>query len=314
MSTDESLYLYGRTSDVVRLTEILTSSHRKPIILRGPSGIGKSAVARAVDSRISTDEQEIVLLHAVQSAAHPIDYLVDDLAHQLLTSNLLPSISAREFARSIAQIAKDNTWSLAAAALLDVVDKMLPGSQKAAQALGKQVAQELAEIAPPSMIKALREKAPQDLLVGLVNILAAINAAGIAGTIIIDQAEAASEAVREKLLGLAVEMPEKWNILLVVNDELPEGIAFLDTVWPRLAYEGGNQIVLNPLDAEDLEQWCLDKRGIAPSRLELESVVSNCEGRPLLLREWVAGASTDADITVAVFRFVSALPLCVMRC
>jgi tetratricopeptide (TPR) repeat protein len=233
----------------------------------------------------------------LRSSAHSIDYVVDDLARQLLSSDLLPAMNSKDFAQSIIRISKDQTWSLAAAVLFDVAGKMLPGSQKVLDAIAKQISRELAESAPPSMIKALREKAPQDLLIGFISILAALNDRGVSGTIIVDQVEAASEAVREKLLGLAVEVPTSWNILFVVNDELPEGITFLRTTWPRLAYEGGIQVTVHPLRVDDLEMWCLDERGSAPSLLELQSVLSNCEGRPLLLREWVSGASTQAEVT-----------------
>lgn len=276
---------------------LLAASPRKPLILRGPSGIGKSALTKAIGSDTSSSAIGITLLHVLQSSAHPIEYVIDDLARQLLSSDLLPLMTSRDFARSIVRIAKDHTWSLAAAILFDVASKTLPNSRHIIEMIAKQISRELAETAPPSMIKALRERAPQDLLAGFINILAALSDSGILGTIIVDQVETASEIVREKLLGLAVETPAKWSVLFVVNDELPEGIAFLNTIWPRLAYEGGLQVTLRPLRVDDLERWCLDQRGSSPNLLELESVLGNCEGRPLLLREWVTGASTEAEVS-----------------
>jgi tetratricopeptide (TPR) repeat protein len=146
------------------------------------------------------------------------------------------------------------------------------------------------------MLKRLRGNITQDLLAGLINILAAIEASGTSGIIIIDQIENASEAVQEALLGLAVQLPPRWNILIAVNDEVTEGVDYLNTFWPRLAYSNAAQNALKPLDIRAIERWCLDERGSVPSTLELRSVLANCQGRPLLLREWVSGASTEAEI------------------
>lgn len=266
------------------------------MVIRGPSGIGKSEVLRAVRNQISREASEIVLFHTIQSPAHSLSGVIDDLGTQLMSSQLLPLIDTHRLARTIVNTAKDSTWSIAATTLLNVVDRFLPGSQTIAKTLADQVSRELADVAPSAMIERMRQTMPQDLLVGFINILVALNEAGIAGTIVIDQAEAASETVREALLGIAVQAPRHWSTLLAVNDEIPEGIQFLENVWPRLAYAQATRIILNPLDVNALESWCLAERNSVPSLLELESILSNCQGRPLLLREWVSGASTEAEL------------------
>ena len=267
-----------------------------PILMRGPSGIGKSEVVKAVHREILADGYEAAMIHEVESPAHTTDTLIDDLAGQLIASDIFPLTNPREFAQSIIRVARDKTWSIASAALLDLTGRILPGSRAVADELVKQISKELGQTAPHAMVKRLRSNASQDLIVGLLNILRALDQLGVPGSIIIDQAEASSETVREALLGIATQLPERWGMLIAVNDELPEGIDFINRVWPRLAYAGGLQIVLQPLGVGALEAWCLRERASVPGRIELESVISNCQGRPLLLREWVSGASGDAEI------------------
>lgn len=209
---------------------------------------------------------------------------------------MLPLIDTRRLAQAIVQTAKDSTWTIAASTLLNIVDRFLPGTKSVAKTLAEQVQHEVASVAPAAMIDHMRGAIPQDLLVGFINILAALNEMDVPGTIIIDQTESASEVVREALLGLAVQVPDNWSVVLAVNDELPEGIAFFENVWPRLAYSQASQSVLEPLDVGALESWCLVERNTVPSLVELEAILSNCQGRPLLLREWVSGASTEAEL------------------
>jgi tetratricopeptide (TPR) repeat protein len=287
---------YGRELDIDRLKAELRRQPLRPVLVRGPSGIGKSELLRAVHADLIVDGREISILHSPESPAHTVHHLIEDVTRQLLVGGPLPRTDTRRLARSMIRTARDSSWSIAAAVLLDLAGKVLPGSGELAKSLAEQLSQELAETRPSAMLEQLRADAPQDLLVGLLTILKALSETGIAGTILIDQAEAASEAVREAILGMAVQLPERWGAVIAVNDELPEGIEFLDRVWPRLAYAGGSQTALGPLQADGLEEWCLEERGTAPSRLELDSVIANCQGRPLLLREWVSGTMTPAEV------------------
>lgn len=288
--------IYGRDSELAQLKDAL-SNKPEVVVLRGPSGIGKSELLRTLHTQILAENNMISLLHVIEAPAQSLDYLIGDLAGQLLSSPILPRLDLSALAKAVVTVARDSTWSTASAMLLNVVDRVLPGSQDTLRKLGEQLSTELAQVAPPAMIERLQGALPQDMLVGFLNIIYALNKAGINGTILIDQAEASSEPVREALLGMAVQLPDRWNMLLAINDELPEGIEFHEKVWPRLCYKGARQSTLKPLDATTLEKWCLHERGKTPGRLELESIINNCQGRPLLLQDWVSGLSNDAEMT-----------------
>ena len=293
----EKRILFGRKSYLENLEAQIRQRRTRAILLRGPSGIGKSGVLREVHEDLSSSGLEISLLHSVESSAHTVDHIIDDLASQILSNKLLPGVDHRALARSIVKVARDKTWSIASASLLEVADHALPGTKAIAKTIADNISDELGQTAPGAMLERLRSNTSPDLVVGLLNIIRALADINIPGTIAIDQAEASSDAACETILGLATQLPESWEMLIAVNDELPEGIDFISRVWPRLAYVGGTQITLGPLTAGDLEAWCLYERGSAPERMELESVINNCQGRPLLLREWVSGASGEAEIT-----------------
>ena len=288
--------IYGRDPDLAQLRAV-PSNRREIVVLRGPSGIGKSELLRTFYSELLTaNDNTICLLHSIEAPAQSLNFLIDDLASQLLSSPVLPRLDLSTLARAVVTVARDSTWSVASAALLNVVDRVIPGSRETLRSLREQVAREVAQVAPPAMIEKLQNALPQDMLAGFLNIISALNNAGVHGIILIDQAEAASDSVREALLGISVQLPSGWSILLAINDELPEGIEFYEKTWPRLAYKGARQIVLKPLGVDALERWCLIEKGDAPGRLELESVIENCQGRPLLLRDWVSGLSDEAEI------------------
>ena len=289
--------VYGRDPDLAQLHALL-SKRREIVILRGPSGIGKSELLRAFHSDFLTGNDDVIcLLHSIDAPAQSLNFLIDDLASQLLSSPVLPRLDLSVFARAVVTVARDSTWSVASAALLNIVDRVIPGSRETLLSLREKVAAEVAQVAPPAMIEKLQDALPQDMLAGFLNIISALDSAGTRGVVLIDQAEAASDSVREALLGISVQLPSGWSIVLAINDELPEGIEFYEKTWPRLAYQGARQVVLKPLSIEALERWCLLEKGSAPGRLELESIIENCQGRPLLLREWVSGLSEEAEIS-----------------
>lgn len=293
--TQTPFFPYGRQPDIAKLKATLTTLPR-PYLLRGPSGIGKTEVIHALLAELRHEAELFTLSHTIASPAHDLNHVVDDLTRQLLSSSLLPRIDPRDIAEKVVQVAKDSTWAIATAMLLNLADRILPGAQQVATNIANGVSDELAKVFPSSMIERLQQNVTQDLLVGFLNILAALNDLGLSGVILLDQAESSSDAVREAILGMAIQIPDKWSILMTVNDEIPEGIDLLDKLWPRLAYAQAIQITLRPLDVNALEKWCVQERGATPSLMELESIISNCQGRPLLLREWVHGASTEAEI------------------
>ncbi len=124
-----------------------------PILMRGPSGIGKSEVVKAVHREILADGYEAAMIHEVESPAHTTDTLIDDLAGQLIASDIFPLTNPREFAQSIIRVARDKTWSIASAALLDLTGRILPGSRAVADELVKQISKELGQTAPHAMVE-----------------------------------------------------------------------------------------------------------------------------------------------------------------
>ena len=159
--------LFGRKSYLTDLEAQIRQRRTRSILLRGPSGIGKSGILREEHEESVSVGLEICLLHTVESSAHTVDHIVDDLASQIMSSELLPRIDHRQLARSIVKVARDKTWSIASASLLEVADHALPGSKAIAKTIADNVSDELGQTAPGAMLERLRSNTSPDLVVSI---------------------------------------------------------------------------------------------------------------------------------------------------
>ncbi len=157
----------------------------------------------------------------------------------------------------------------------------------------------------PPNINPTKEKQQHDegeLLAGFLGLATLIAEAGIGVCILIDRIEAGSEAVQSGMKDLVARLPSTSGIVLACNDETPEGLKALNNIEPSVAYAQGLQVRLPGLTLDDFEEWIRDVKVDSPNTDELRQVLSNCDGRPLFLRDWVAGLSVDATRSVITKR------------
>jgi tetratricopeptide (TPR) repeat protein len=288
--------LYGRDNLLSEVQRKLLAKKTCRILLRGPSGIGKSEFQRGLQSALKRNHEDFVCLHyEVKSSAHSIQDALSDLAVQLLQQIDTPSSRFEDFRAALNQFEFEHTWSLAAAALFDAASVLAPNLKKTVESL-------LSVIQSASKISSLRSTAERitktgndDLLAGFIRLIEALDAKGIHGCILIDRIEAGSQAILSASNALVSNLPPSWGIVITVNDEIPEGLKAIEQLQPQITYVGGEKHRLQPLDLSALEVWTQDIQGEIPAIDALLQVLQNCGGRPLYLRDWVHGLITESE-------------------
>jgi tetratricopeptide (TPR) repeat protein len=287
--------LFGRSGLLNALVHDLQLK-REVILVRGPSGIGKSALLRTMAAELRSGNPAIVcLMHEVQSPAHSLDSLLASCTSQLLAQTQLPGVSWSDIGGALTRGARDHTWAFATAALLDLAGNFAPQTKKLTESIIKGITDELAPAASQFYAEQIVASGRKDMLAGFFHLLDAVASSGPPGCLIIDRAEAASDAVSTAVLALATRMPATWSSIVALNDETPAGLAALDKVWPEMAYAGGRQITMPPLSLGALEAWVESKRRVSVPAVTIRRVLDNCAGRPLFLRDWVERTSTLAE-------------------
>ncbi len=240
--------------------------------------------------------ESFMLSHEIGSSAHTLDFTLSRYASQILDQLEPTRPSAARATRVLVEAVKNHPWALATAALLDAASVVAPQTKKLAESLIRSISTEVADMTPRAAAEQITARGRGDILAGFFALIESLASANIPGYILVDRFEARSETVKNAIAALAKNLPHIWRIVVAANDESPEGIAAIDFIWPTLAYLGADKVAVGPLDLTALESWILNVRGSAPAMDVLRRVLSNCDGRPLFLQDWVMGISTQAEV------------------
>lgn len=289
-------YLFGREEELRSVLNEVQGASARCIVVHGPSGIGKSEFLRALEQAMGAAPGFLVARHEIIASAETRDHVIRELASQLLSSPELPLSDPKQIAKGVLSAARDHTWSFAAAALLDGVGQAFPAIKTLAEAVGQSVRDELGNVSITGGLQTIRENATPDLLAGFIAVLGGLEASASRGVLMIDKLEAASGDVLDAVTAIATNCPSGWTVILSVNDEIPEGIDCLHRTRPVLTYHGAIQVQLESLTDDAVADWYSSTRGERPSRQEVRLVNQWCQGRPLMLRDWVSGLSRTGDL------------------
>jgi hypothetical protein len=139
--------LHGRITLLYDLRDDLRKGGRR-ILLRGPSGIGKSGLLRGLASAVEVKHDGfLALYHEVESPAHSLDSLLADCTAQLLSQAELAGISWSDIGGALTRTAREQAWSFAAAALLDLAGHLAPQTKKLSEAVIKGISNGLSATA-----------------------------------------------------------------------------------------------------------------------------------------------------------------------
>ncbi len=289
--------LYGRDDHLRQLSERLAPHSGHRIVLRGASGIGKSAILGALQKRLRDwGGPDACLLQEIESQAHTLNHLLGQLTAQIAEQVFSEIVSPRFAAirKAVSERPHEYIWALLSAAATDVAEKLTPNTKKTLEALVSVAERAESNSSPHALAEKINRAAQDDILASFFSLLNLLSKEGISGCIMIDRLEAASEAVQGAALAMSKCIPAGWSLLVAVNDEIPEGIQTLSKIWPPLSYSGAEDLELGALDVTALEAWKNEVSGNPGTIDELHDVIENTGGRPLFLADWVSGVSTEA--------------------
>lgn len=289
--------LYGRDHELRQVSERLATRSRHRIVLRGPSGIGKSALLGVLQKRLQAwGGPDACLLQEIESQAHTLNHLLGQLTAQIVEQSLstLPSPRLTAIQKALNERPHEYIWALVSAAATDAAEKLAPNTKKTLETLVGIAGKAAGDSSPTALAERIRRAAQDDILASFFSLLNLLSKEDISGCIMIDRLEAGSEAVQDAVLAMSRCIPENWSLLVAVNDEIPEGLQTLAKIWPPFSYTGAEEFELGPLDVSALELWKNELSGNPGTIDEFYDVIENTGGRPLFLADWVSGVSTEA--------------------
>ena len=258
-------------------------------VVHGPSGIGKTAILDTLCDRILVDAHVRVLIHhRLISQNESVDYLVAGLSRQLLDRTDLPSPDLPMLRKSLGSGSLRHGWKLGASMLLDLIRQVTPLA-KTTEALLQVLQETIQSASPRAQAERLADKRGEHLFNAFLDLLSALASARMVGCILIDTIDKANQAMRESIEALAANLPPTWSLVLTLNDETEAGIEVLRKMVPSLSYLKASKFPVPGLTLEDASVWYFAERGQHPPFSEAQCAVQAAGGRPLFLRDWVAG-------------------------
>ena len=136
MRSEDKLFLYGRTGVLQDLGDQLLAHPQQPIIIHGPSGIGKSALIDRLRANLNDSPEEVLALqYRVVSQAHSLQHLLGSLVVQLIERTSIRGNNLDRFRRSLNLLGREHSVSIITAGLLDLAGTFAPNLKKTAETL-----------------------------------------------------------------------------------------------------------------------------------------------------------------------------------
>lgn len=280
--------LFGRTQLLDDIASRVISGRNNRIVIAGPSGIGKSEFQRSL--RLHTrlkDSQCACAYYEIGSAPGAAQDILSGnrflatLLNQLLFDVLINCSKAREALDAMLAGHGGTSFVQTVVQLLSVLSPEFS------------ISPTLLDIQLPSgRDQIVKRTTVDDLLAGFLSIIDTLAACGVSGVILLDRVEYATEGIQRIATVLATELPGSWGCVLAVNDETAEGAASLRTLLPPIKYHGGELVQVPPMTSAAVTLWYETVRKTTADSDALETVVRNCQGRPLLIADWVNGFVT----------------------
>jgi|GEM_PF-4522278 len=205
-------------------------------------------------------------------------------------------LDAESVGTSLAQALRGNWRKVATAAVVDGLRVAAPQLSDTIGAVVGALENADGESDVATRASALYGASDADSVSALLDLLHAVNDAGLRGTIVVDQIERASDTVTATVLAVARDLPTGWSLIVAANDETPAGVQWLKDHWPDFAYANAERLELQALERPAVEEWYLHEHGELPDNDELSRVMIGTQGRPLVLEEWITGKSSVNEL------------------
>src|SRR5579864_6274348 len=119
MELNGRIHLYGRGSFLRTVQDSLLAHPEHPILIHGPSGIGKSALLEQLDVEFR-QRNFLSLRYKIVSAAHSLQHFLGSLVSQLIEQSSINESDLGRFRKALNALNREYSLSLITAGLLDL--------------------------------------------------------------------------------------------------------------------------------------------------------------------------------------------------
>ncbi len=286
-------------TEEVRRTQLLNKVCQKllerPIIqASGPHGIGKTVFLQQLRDHLGSQTNISVGLYALKSELEGCELYLKILA-EIIPQWVPPRGDVKDTIKQFGEALEGMGPEFAKGACKDALDFItgwlgvnIKNTAEAFVKLCKKISKKGEVRFSLEQLLAENKQALINTYLQLLRSISKATRSGDRHVIILDQVERSSDTVRLFLFSLLLNLPDKFCLICGLNDEIPQGLEFLDAMHKKFIRTGYKLKMpgFTVQDVEDLIRQVHETHTTRP-QIEIKEVLKNTDGRPLFIFPWV---------------------------
>jgi tetratricopeptide (TPR) repeat protein len=298
----------GREEEIETIKNIIRDNPKANILISGLTGMGKTELCIRVKELLSQD-------NSIHCGSYRVESKLEDPVNPFLTALLevFQSVTAKEKEKSKLTWFKDvlakKVWEkrkdIGGAIAKDAVGTILKIIYEKIE-FGETTS-ELAEIlkdassewTTKSTLEKLLLENKEAVIISYLMLLREISEQSPSGhrfVLILDQVEIGSEFFQEFLKSIARNLPDKFYLIFALNNEVTEGVEFLNNHKADLIFFKTKLVELEGLNNLEIRQLIEEIRGVYKTPDVVEKARRLSDGRPLMIIQWINTKDFDLSI------------------
>jgi tetratricopeptide (TPR) repeat protein len=300
----------GREEEIETIKSIVNKEPKANILISGFTGMGKTELAIRVKELLSQDKS----LHC---GSYRVESKLEDPVNPFLVAlfDVFQSITQKEPTKSKLKWFKNvfakEMWKkrkdIGVAVVKDGVGTIVKNIEEKLKLEVGETMSTLADImkdasaewSTKSTLDKLLLENKEAVITTYLALLRQISEQSPDGhkfLLIFDQVENTDVPFQEFLKSIARNLPDKFYLIFALNDEVPEGVKFLNEHKADLMFFKTTPVELTGLSNLEIRQLIQETRGVYKTPDEVEKVRQSSDGRPLWIVQWIS--SKDFDVSV----------------
>ena len=298
----------GREEEIETIKNIIKEEPKANLLISGVTGMGKTELAIRIKELLNQD-------NLVHCGSHRVESKLEDPVNPFLVAlaEVFGSITTKETAKSklkwFTNVFAKKTWEkrkdIGIAMMKDGLGTILKNVKEKVEldettsALTDILKDASSEWSTKSTLEKLLVENKEAVVTSYLRLLREISEQSPDGhkfVLIFDQVENTSEVFQEFLKSIAKNLPDKFYLLFALNNEVPEGVEFLNEHKADLMYFKTKPVELTGLSNLEIRKLIEEMRGAYKDPDEVERIRRLADGRPLMIIQWIN--SKDFDVSV----------------
>jgi tetratricopeptide (TPR) repeat protein len=295
----------GREEEIETIKSVIKEEPKANILISGLTGMGKTELAIRIKELLNQDD----LVHC---GSHRVESKLEDPVNPFLVvlAEIFGSITTKETTKSklkwFTNVFAKKTWEkrkdIGMAIVKDGLGTILKNVKEKVEiddttsTLTDILKDASSEWSTKSTLEKLLVENKEAVVTSYLRLLRQISDQSPNGhkfLLILDQVENTSEVFQEFLKSIARNLPDKFYLIFALNNEVPEGVDFLNEHKADLMYFKTNPVELEGLSNLEIRQLIEKTRDVYKTPDEVEKVRQSSDGRPLWIVQWINSKDFD---------------------